>query len=117
MKPKPFKSATEDSQNDNFFRDLMEHPNPRTAIFQLVLSRIIETFAPHLYSALADFELQHFLVPTAAEGDRLLERILERFPRKFPQYEASLIDLAALSVDNAGFVASYLAHNAFLLLE
>ncbi|OHT07248.1 hypothetical protein TRFO_24655 [Tritrichomonas foetus] len=76
-------------------------------IFESVLSRMIESFAPHLFLVLADFESQNPTIPSTVESDRILERIFKRFPRKFPQYKSMLLDLSILAESNAGQILHY----------
>ena len=79
----------------------------KKAIFESVLSRMIESFAPQLFLVLADFETQNSTIQSTSDSDQRLEQIFKRFPRKYPQYKSMLLNLSNLAESNSGQILHY----------
>lgn len=79
----------------------------KKAIFESVLSRMIESFASQLFLVLADFETQNSTIQSTSESDQRLEKIFKRFPRKYPQYKTMLLNLTNLAESNSGQILHY----------
>ena len=89
------------------YRAIQKQMEDKKIIFESFLSRKIESFAPHLFLVLANFESQLPQIPSTAESDKILENIFKRFPRKIEQYKSMLLDLSILASSNSGQILHY----------
>jgi hypothetical protein len=72
----------------------------QTVIFTSVLSRLLESFGVHLFSAIEEYERRFARHP--ANSTDIISRIFRQFPRKVPLYETIIMRLTDLAADTAG---------------